>query len=69
MLPDTISFLLAEDPAPTGPVVGCATCWAAKYCAVFSLAGPQPPPECPLLPQPTTKPRRRPSPLRPRQAM
>ncbi|MBJ6141877.1 hypothetical protein [Hymenobacter sp. BT559] len=63
MLPDTTSCLLADKPAPTAPAVGCATCWAAKYCAVYSLAGPQPPPECPLLPQPAQKRRPRPSPL------
>lgn len=40
----------ASVPAP--PTVGCATCWAAKYCASFSaLASPQPPPNCPLVPK------------------
>ncbi|MFD1872227.1 hypothetical protein [Hymenobacter bucti] len=58
---------LENEPEPTVPAVGCATCWAAKYCAVFSLASPQPPVECPLLPQPAARPRRRPSRLRPRQ--
>lgn len=39
-------------PAPAWPAVGCAHCWAAKYCASFSaLASPQPPPNCPLVPR------------------
>lgn len=43
----------AEEKAPAPPVGGCATCWAANYCAAFSaLASPQPPPNCPLLPKP-----------------
>jgi len=42
-----------KGPAPTAPVGGCVTCWAAKYCAAFSaLSSPQPPPNCPLLPHP-----------------
>ena len=44
-------------PAPSAPAVGCATCWAAKYCAAFSLESPQPPPTCPLLPKPAPQPR------------
>lgn len=59
MLSATSAFLLSSTPAPEGPVVGCATCWAAKYCASFSLTGPQPPPACPLLPRPTARPPRR----------
>lgn len=40
-------------PVPAAPAVGCATCWAAKYCASFSaLSAPQPPPNCPLVPKP-----------------
>lgn len=43
-------------PAPAPLAGGCATCWAAKYCAAFSaLASPQPPPNCPLVPRPKPK--------------
>jgi len=53
-MPYSATLILEEKaPAPRPPLGGCATCWAAKYCAAFSaLASPQPPPNCPLLPQP-----------------
>jgi hypothetical protein len=42
-----------KTPLLAPPAVGCATCWAAKYCAAFSaLPSPQPPPNCPLVPRP-----------------
>ncbi|MGI4867450.1 MAG: hypothetical protein ACRYFZ_26260 [Janthinobacterium lividum] len=66
MTPDITGRLHADAPLPLVPAVGCGTCWAAKYCAAFSPEGPQPPPSCPLVPKPSARPRRRPSPLRPR---